>query len=38
MIEFFKEIRASKEEPSSYLERWMEEKGIAGPISKNGKK
>jgi predicted aminopeptidase len=38
MIKFFKEIRASKEEASSYLERWMEEKGIAGPISKNGKK
>jgi predicted aminopeptidase len=28
MIEFFKEIRASKEEPSSYLERWMKERKI----------
>ncbi len=33
MIEFFKEIRASKEEPSSYLERWMKERGITVPVS-----
>jgi predicted aminopeptidase len=28
MIEFFKETRASRAEPSSYLERWLKEKGI----------
>ena len=33
MIGFFKEIRASKEDPSSYLERWMEERGISVPVS-----
>ncbi len=33
MIQFFKEIRASKEEPSSYLGRWMKEKGIIVPAS-----
>lgn len=33
MIEFFKEIRTSGEEPSSYLERWMKEKGISVPAS-----
>jgi predicted aminopeptidase len=33
MIEFFKEIRASGAEPSSYLERWMKEKGITVPAS-----
>ncbi|OGP90649.1 MAG: hypothetical protein A2157_14245 [Deltaproteobacteria bacterium RBG_16_47_11] len=33
MIELFKEIRASKEEPSSYLERWMTERGITVPAS-----
>src|SRR4030042_2380715 len=33
MIEFFKEIRVSKEEPYSYLERWMKEKGISVPAS-----
>ena len=33
MIQFFKEIRASKEEPSFYLERWMEERGITAPAS-----
>ncbi len=32
-IEFFKEIRISKEEPYSYLERWMKEKGISVPAS-----
>jgi predicted aminopeptidase len=32
-IEFFKEIRASREEPSSYLERWMKEKRISAPAS-----
>ena len=31
IIEFFKEIRASKAEPSSYLERWLEEKRIKSP-------
>jgi predicted aminopeptidase len=33
MIDLFKEIRTSGEEPSSYLERWMEEKGISVPVS-----
>jgi predicted aminopeptidase len=33
MIGFFKEIRASKEKPSSYLERWMKEKRIIVPAS-----
>ena len=33
MIEFFKEIQGSREEASSYLERWMEEKGISVPAS-----
>jgi predicted aminopeptidase len=33
MIDFFKEIRTSGEEPSSYLERWMEERGISVPAS-----
>ena len=33
MIEFFKEIRASREEPSSYLEWWMKERGITDPAS-----
>jgi predicted aminopeptidase len=33
MIQFFKEIRASREEPSSYLERWMRERGISVPAS-----
>jgi predicted aminopeptidase len=29
MIEFFKEMRVSREEPSSYIKRWMKEKGIS---------
>jgi len=33
VIGFFKEIRASKKDPSSYLDRWMEEKGISAPVS-----
>src|SRR4030043_99372 len=33
MIDFFKEIRISGEEPSSYLERWMRERGISVPAS-----
>jgi predicted aminopeptidase len=33
MIGFFKEIRASKEDPSAFLERWIEEKGISVPVS-----
>ena len=28
VIEFFKEIQASKEDPSLFLEQWMEEKGL----------
>jgi predicted aminopeptidase len=32
-IDFFKEIRTSKETPSSYLERWMRERGISVPVS-----
>ena len=28
MIEFFKEIRTSKENPSSYLERWLKERQV----------
>jgi len=31
VIELFKEIKASKEEPSSFLERWMKERGIIVP-------
>jgi len=33
MIDFFKEIRISGEEPFSYLERWMGERGISVPAS-----
>jgi predicted aminopeptidase len=33
MIDFFKKIRTSGEEPSTYLERWMKEKGISVPAS-----
>ncbi len=33
MIDFFKEIRTSGEEPFSFLERWMKEKGISVPAS-----
>ena len=33
MIDFFKEIRTSGEEPSSYLERYMRERGISVPAS-----
>jgi len=33
MIDFFKEIRTSGEEPSSYLERWMRERGVSVPAS-----
>jgi predicted aminopeptidase len=33
VIEFFKEIRTSREEPSLYLERWIKEKGISVPAS-----
>jgi predicted aminopeptidase len=33
IIDFLKEIRASREEPSSYLERWMKERGINVPAS-----
>jgi predicted aminopeptidase len=33
MVDFFKEIRASGEEPSSYLKRWMEERGVSVPVS-----
>jgi len=33
VMDFFKEIRTSGEEPSSYLERWMKEKGISAPAS-----
>jgi len=31
VIEFFKEVRVSKETPSSFLERWMKERGIIVP-------
>jgi predicted aminopeptidase len=31
VIEFFKEVRVSKETPSSFLERWMKERGITVP-------
>jgi len=34
VMNFFKEIRTSGEEPSSYLERWMKEKGISVPASR----
>jgi hypothetical protein len=33
MIDFFKEIRVSEEEPYSYLERWMKKRGIIVPAS-----
>jgi len=33
MIDFLKDIRASGEDPSSYLERWMKEKEISVPAS-----
>ena len=33
MIGFFKEIRASREKPTAYLERWMKEKKISVPAS-----
>jgi len=33
MIDFFREIRTSKEEASSYLEQWMKERGISVPAS-----
>ena len=33
MINFFKEIRTSGREPSSYLEQWMKEGGISVPAS-----
>ena len=33
MIGFFKEVQGSRREPSSYLERWMKEKGITDPAS-----
>jgi len=32
-IQFFKEIQASKEDPSSHLERWMREREITVPAS-----
>jgi hypothetical protein len=28
MVEFFKKIQGSKEEPFPFLERWMKERGI----------
>ena len=33
MIGFFREIQRSREEASSYLERWMKKKGISVPAS-----
>jgi predicted aminopeptidase len=33
VIQFFKEVRASKKEPSSYIDRWMKERGITVPAS-----
>ncbi len=33
VIQFFREIQASKENPSIYLERWMKERRITGPAS-----
>jgi len=33
MIDFFKEIRTSGEDPSFYLERWIKERGISVPAS-----
>ena len=32
MVAFFKEIRASKEEPSYFLDRWMKERGVTVPF------
>ena len=34
VVRLFKEIRESKEEPSSFLEHWMRERGIIFPSSK----
>ncbi len=31
VVAFFKEIQASKEEPSSFLETWMKERGVTVP-------
>jgi hypothetical protein len=31
VVAFLKEIHASKEEPSSFLDRWMTEKGVTAP-------
>jgi len=33
VIYFFKEIKASNEKPSPFLERWMKERGISVPVS-----
>ncbi len=38
VIELFKEVWASGEKPSPFLERWMRERGIIVSISKNSKK
>ena len=35
VIAFFEEVRASKEKPSAFLARWMEEKGITAPKFEN---
>jgi predicted aminopeptidase len=32
VMDFFKEIRTSGEDPSSYLQRWMKGKGISVPV------
>jgi predicted aminopeptidase len=32
VVAFFKEIQASKEEPSSFLDRWMKERGVTVPF------
>ncbi len=33
VIQFFKEIQGSKENPSLYLERWMKEREMTAPAS-----
>ena len=33
MLDFFKEVQGSREEPSAYLRRWMKERGITDPAS-----
>jgi predicted aminopeptidase len=38
VVGFFKKVQASKEDPSSFLERWMKEKGVSVTSYKEGQK